>query len=232
MPVFKHEGITLNYKIQGTGVPFLYLHGLGDNLQHAFDTYQPKNGIQLIALDQRGHGKSNMDHKAMSFETLASDALALMNYLGIDKFYIGGLSMGAGVVVNLAVHQSERLLGLILIRSAWTEQSMDKQIALWFKTVSNYLAKPNGRELFHDDPIFQSIEQVYPRAIETFNRYFDDKAAIQYYQKFIDMPQDQPFKNKSELKRITVPVLILSNDYDMIHPLSYGYFYQDNIKKV
>ncbi|MCB2717290.1 alpha/beta hydrolase, partial [Listeria monocytogenes] len=29
MPLFKHEGFDFNYEIQGEGIPFLFLHGLG-----------------------------------------------------------------------------------------------------------------------------------------------------------------------------------------------------------
>lgn len=39
MPLFKHEGIDFNYEIQGEGIPFLFLHGLGDNLKFAFETF-------------------------------------------------------------------------------------------------------------------------------------------------------------------------------------------------
>ncbi|WP_420844410.1 alpha/beta fold hydrolase [Lactococcus carnosus] len=79
-------------------MPFLYLHGLGDNSQFAFDTFQNTKGIQLIALDQRGHGKSGNSKMPMSFEILASDAIALMNELGIKKFLLVGYPWGQGLL--------------------------------------------------------------------------------------------------------------------------------------
>lgn len=39
MPLFKHEGTYFNYEIQGEGIPFLFLHGLGDNLKFAYETF-------------------------------------------------------------------------------------------------------------------------------------------------------------------------------------------------
>ncbi|MBC1489661.1 alpha/beta hydrolase [Listeria sp. FSL L7-1485] len=230
MPFFKHEGIDFNYEIQGEGIPLLFLHGLGDNLEFAFETFNKDEKIQLISMDQRGHGKSGHDSKKLSYDRLASDALALMDYLGIQHFYVGGLSMGAGVALNLAVHETNRVTGLILLRSSATDEPMKKEVIEWFRTVSNYLPKKNGQQLFEQDPIFQSIKDTYPKAIDTFERYFEDEASVHYYKKFIDIPKDSPIKNKSELTNLTIPVLILSNKHDVIHPIEYSLFYERYIE--
>jgi len=232
MPKFKHEGIELNYEIEGEGTPFLYLHGLGDNLSFVFETFQKPQGVKLIALDQRGHGRSEHDYKLMSFEKLADDAMALMNYLSIPTFFVGGLSMGAGVALNLAIHNTNRVLGLILIRASSTDEPMKEDVRNWFDTVSRYLPEDNGKQLFKKDPIFLSIQEVYPRAVSTFTRYFDDESSVKYPKKFVDMPNDTPIRSKEELKNISIPVLILSNKYDFIHPLEYSLFYKDNMKNV
>ncbi|MBC2084816.1 alpha/beta fold hydrolase [Listeria marthii] len=230
MPLFKHEGIDFNYEIQGAGVPFLFLHGLGDNLKFAFETFNNDEKIQLISLDQRGHGKSGHDSRKLSYDRLASDALALMDYLGIQHFYVGGLSMGAGVAVNLAVHAENKVMGLILLRSSATNEPMKKEVIEWFNTVSMYLPIENGFQLFEQDPIFPSIKDTYPKAIDTFKRYFEDDASVNYYKKFIDIPSDSPIKSKSELTNLTIPTLILANNYDVIHPMEYSLFYARNIE--
>lgn len=154
MPLFKHEGIDFNYEIQGEGIPFLFLHGLGDNLKFAFETFNNDEKIQLISLDQRGHGKSGHDSRKLSYERLASDALALMDYLGIQRFYIGGLSMGAGVAVNLAVHAENKVMGLILLRSSATDEPMKKEVIEWFSTVSMYLPKKMAHSYLSKIPYF------------------------------------------------------------------------------
>ncbi|MGM0169708.1 hypothetical protein IGI39_004821 [Enterococcus sp. AZ135] len=230
MPTFKHDGIEFNYKVDGEGIPFLYLHGLGDTLEIAFNSYKRTEGIKLIALDQRGHGNSGHDFTSMNFCKLAGDAVALMNYLGITKFYVGGLSMGAGVALNIAIHEPKRVLGLILLRSSSTDEPMKEEVRHWFSTVSKYLPKKNGKQLFKEDPLFHSIKEACPRAIETFTRYFEDTASVRYFQKFLDMPNDSPIKNKEELAYLSIPVLILSNKYDVIHPIEYSLFYKENIK--
>lgn len=58
MPLFEHEGTYFNYEIQGEGIPFLFLHGLGDNLKFAYETFDKDEKIQLISLDQRSTEKA------------------------------------------------------------------------------------------------------------------------------------------------------------------------------
>ncbi|HEM1562333.1 TPA: alpha/beta hydrolase, partial [Listeria monocytogenes] len=222
MPLFKHEGTYFNYEIQGEGIPFLFLHGLGDNLKFAYETFDKDEKIQLISLDQRGHGKSGNDSRKLSYDRLAKDALALMDYLGIQHFFVGGLSMGAGVAVNLAVQAADKVLGLIILRSSATDEPMKKEVIAWFSTVSKYLPKKDGALLLEQDPIFPSIKETYPKAIDTFKRYFEDDAAVTHYKKFSDIPKDRPIKNKSELTNLTIPTLILANNYDVIHPIEYS----------
>ncbi|EHJ7460712.1 alpha/beta hydrolase [Listeria monocytogenes] len=230
MPLFKHEGTYFNYEIQGEGIPFLFLHGLGDNLKFAYETFDKDEKIQLISLDQRGHGKSGNDSRKLSYDRLAKDALALMDYLGIQHFFVGGLSMGAGVAVNLAVQAADKVLGLIILRSSATDEPMKKEVIAWFSTVSKYLPKKDGALLLEQDPIFPSIKETYPKAIDTFKRYFEDDAVVTHYKKFSDIPKDRPIKNKSELTNLTIPTLILANNYDVIHPIEYSLFYKRNIE--
>lgn len=231
MATFIHNDIIINYRVQGTGIPFLFLHGLGDNLEFSFKVFNKKENIQLICMDQRGHGKSSWNSDPLNYDVLAKDALALMNYLKIPRFYIGGLSMGAGVALNLAVHHSEKVSGLVLLRSSSTDKPMKSDVIDWFKTVSKYLPKNNEKELFEQDNTFFSIKHIYPRAIDTFERYFEDIASISYPEKFVYIPKDTPLKNKKELENLDMPVLILSSSHDYIHPIEYSQFLNQNIEQ-
>lgn len=132
--------------------------------------------------------------------------------------------------MNLAIHAANKVMGLILLRSSATDEPMKKQVIEWFNTVSIYLPKKNGSQLFEQDPLFPSIKDTYPKAIDTFKRYFEDDASVNYNKKFIDIPRDRPIKSKNELTNVTMPTLILANNYDVIHPLEYSLFYARNIE--
>ncbi|WP_243992396.1 hypothetical protein [Pseudolactococcus carnosus] len=86
--------------------------------------------------------------------------------------------------------------------------------------------------MFKADPVFQTIESTSPKATEIFLRYFDDEASMEYNEKFVEMSTDTPFKDKSVLKGLEMPILILANPYDFIHPILFSEFYKKNISQV
>ena len=60
-------------------------------------------------MDSRGHGRSSFDDTPISYELMASDVVALMDHLGIDKASIVGWSDGGIIGLELAIHHPERL---------------------------------------------------------------------------------------------------------------------------
>jgi pimeloyl-ACP methyl ester carboxylesterase len=60
-------------------------------------------------MDSRGHGRSSFDDTPISYEQMASDVVALMDHLGIDKASIVGWSDGGIIGLELAIHHPERL---------------------------------------------------------------------------------------------------------------------------
>lgn len=59
-------------------------------------TTQLKKSFQLILIDGRGFGDSDKPHDANYYQTqlIASDTIAVMNNLGIDRAHCFGYSMG------------------------------------------------------------------------------------------------------------------------------------------
>lgn len=78
--------------------------------------------------------------------------------------------------------------------------------------------------------ILVSIFCCHSNEIFFFCVYFIDIDPINYYRKFMDIPSDRPIKSKSELTNLTIPVLILANKFDVIHPIEYSLFYEWNIE--
>jgi len=70
---------------------------------------------RLITPDLRGFGGSDKPQGDYGMETLAGDVLRLADRLGVERFVLGGHSMGGYVALRLAASHAERLAGLILI---------------------------------------------------------------------------------------------------------------------
>jgi pimeloyl-ACP methyl ester carboxylesterase len=71
---------------------------------------------RVIALDQRGHGGSPRTPE-YSFELMRDDLLELVDALELEKFLLGGHSMGGTVAAIFAERYAERVSGLILVDS-------------------------------------------------------------------------------------------------------------------
>lgn len=223
MPCFTHQGIEFHYEIQGEGMPFIFLHGLGGDATQPKGHFEMQEGIQLITMDLRGHGKTPIgDPEQLNFDTLAKDVEALCYHMKIDFCYLGGISMGAAVSMNLALRNPQLVKKLILIRLAWLDKPMEEPIRRLFKLAARYLNFQGGIEIFKNQVEYVNLQKEAPAAASSFVKYFDDQVSISNAIKFGIMPACKPISSLNELKKLMMPVLILGTQQDPVHPFCYG----------
>lgn len=121
MPLANLKNVQLDYLDEGKGFPVLLVHGFVSNSQvnwvnTGWVKLLTSNGYRVIAFDNRGHGKSRKFYNETDYSLaiMAADAIALLDYLKIDKCHIIGYSMGARISVQLALGQARRLAKIIL----------------------------------------------------------------------------------------------------------------------
>jgi pimeloyl-ACP methyl ester carboxylesterase len=115
-PALDTHGISLHYDIIGDGEPLLFLHGglgAGDNWRYVFG--EPPAGYRLIAPDQRGHGASTNPAKTLTFRQIASDTLALLDHLQIDRVKAIGISGGGLALLHMATAQPARIEAMVVV---------------------------------------------------------------------------------------------------------------------
>ncbi|RBM13865.1 alpha/beta hydrolase [Prauserella sp. PE36] len=108
--------ITVGYDDTGSGAPLVLVHG------HPFDRsmWRPqaerfaREGWRVITPDLRGYGESTVVPGSTRLETFARDIGALLDALGVERFVLGGLSMGGQIVLECLRHFPHRVLGLLL----------------------------------------------------------------------------------------------------------------------
>ena len=100
----------------GEGPPLLALHGLASSA-HWYDLVAPylRSKHRVIAPDQRGHGQTSQANTGYDWQSLTSDAVGLLDHLGISRASVFGHSWGATVALNLAVRFPDRVSALGLI---------------------------------------------------------------------------------------------------------------------
>jgi pimeloyl-ACP methyl ester carboxylesterase len=103
------DGVGLAYREVGEGRPLVLLHGLAGDaalwLRHGQAETIAAHGYRVIMPDFRGHGRSGKPHDAAAYplDVLTDDGFALLAYLGLDDYDLGGYSLGARIVVRMLV---------------------------------------------------------------------------------------------------------------------------------
>ncbi len=116
---FTHRGHRLHYEVYGEGDHLLvYMHGLllDANLNRPIADALAGRGNRVVLLDLLGHGGSDKPVHASEYRIdLYVDQLsALLDHLGAGQAVLGGVSLGANVGLLAAVHEPERVRGLLL----------------------------------------------------------------------------------------------------------------------
>ena len=116
-PFITHDGLTLDYKIEGAGKPLLCLPGLTRDLYDFDELAAAMRGeAQVIRLTMRGRGRSDWaaDYKSYNIVQEARDAVEFMDFLGLDKATVVGTSRGGFNAMILAATAADRLAGVLL----------------------------------------------------------------------------------------------------------------------
>ncbi|MFA9496809.1 MAG: alpha/beta fold hydrolase, partial [Candidatus Bathyarchaeota archaeon] len=77
----------------------------------------PSKHYKVIALDNRGTGRSSKPEGPYSMKTMADDVAGLLTYLKIEKAHVFGGSMGGYIAQEMAIRHPEKVDALILVCS-------------------------------------------------------------------------------------------------------------------
>ncbi|MCA0457610.1 MAG: alpha/beta hydrolase [Chloroflexi bacterium] len=222
MAYFEREGIRFHYVDEGEGAAFVFQHGLGGDVAQTTDVYTSQAGVRFVSMDCRGHGDTRPvgDVNDYTFDTFADDVVALMDQLGIEQAVVGGISMGAGISLNIALRYPARVGGLVLSRPAWLDQPMPAN--LWILTeVARYIRQygaVEGLEVFKQSVAYQALLREAPDVAKSVVGQFTHPRAEETVVKLERMPNDAPCRDRAAWASIHVPTLVLGNHVDPMHP--------------
>ena len=123
----------LAHAVLGHGPAFVWGHGLTssraseDRLPLLDWSTITGADRQVVRYDAAGHGETGgpTDPSAYEWRQLATDLLALLDELGLDRVDVGGASMGCATTLHAAVRTPERFERLVLVipPTAWDTRS-------------------------------------------------------------------------------------------------------------
>ena len=189
----EHDGAQIWYATYGSGPPVILLHGgLGhsENWGYQVPTLIT-SGYRVVVVDSRGHGRSTRDKRPFTYELMASDVLAVMDALHIEKVGLVGWSDGAIIALILAMKAPTRVVGVFFFGCA-----MD----------------PSGTKEIELTPI---LKRCFGRHMKDYAQLSPTPDQFEAFSAAVDlMQQTQPNYSAQDLAQISVPVAIVQSEHD------------------
>jgi pimeloyl-ACP methyl ester carboxylesterase len=199
--------IKIWYATFGHGAPVILLHGgLANSNYWGLLVRALAPRYRVIVMDSRGHGRSSRDARPYGYDLMASDVLALMDYLKIDKAALVGWSDGGIIGLDIALHHPERLTKL-------------------FAFAAN--SDPSGVKDVSKSPVFNAFiaraKGEYEKLSPTPKEYDS------FLTQITEMWDTQPHWTAHDLHTIKVPTWIVDADHDEAIKRENTLFMADNI---
>jgi non-heme chloroperoxidase len=229
MGMFKtSDGIEIFYKDWGTGQPIVFSHGWPLSADD-WDTqmlFFERNGYRVIAHDRRGHGRSAQTSDGHDMDHYADDLAALTEHLDLhDAVHVGHSTGGGEVVHYLARHGEDRVAKAAILSAVpplmvETEDNPgglpkkvfdDLQAQLAANRAEFYLEFASGPFYGYNRPGALPSEAI----IRNWWRQGMMGGAKAHYDGIVAFSQTD---FTDDLKRISVPVLVMHGDDDQIVP--------------
>jgi pimeloyl-ACP methyl ester carboxylesterase len=225
---FHHDGIQFFYRDSGgDGLPFVFQHGLGGDVEQPFGLFQPPPGIRLLAFDCRAHGQTNPlgDPAKIRIAQFSADLAAFLDYLAIEQAIIGGISMGAALALRFALDYPRRVLGLVLSRPAWLDAPQPAENQAAYQLIAQLLTKygaEEGSARFAQTEDYIRVLMGSPDAAHSLLKQFHAPLARQRAVRLEQIPAESPHPDPTAWCSIDVPTLVMANEQDPIHPFAFG----------
>ena len=123
----------------GSGQAVALVHGLASNCR-IWDFVAPilSRRFRVVALDQRGHGRSFKPDDGYDFASVVADLAAFIDAVGLSRPIIAGHSWGGDVALEYAVAHPRKTGGLVFVdggtieisrRADWTLDDAKREMA-------------------------------------------------------------------------------------------------------
>jgi 3-oxoadipate enol-lactonase len=115
VPVAALDGLELYYEERGSGPPLLLVPGIPAIASDWAPLAERLSGSRRpIAYDNRGSGRSTVTAGPYTTRQLAGDAVALLDWLEIERADVFGMSLGGMIAQEMALAWPERVDRLVL----------------------------------------------------------------------------------------------------------------------
>jgi pimeloyl-ACP methyl ester carboxylesterase len=123
-------GVRIRYVERGAGTAVLLVHGFTGSIERSWID----NGVlpdlardhRVVALDLRGHGKSDAPRNPRPYDEIALDVIRLMDHLGVQRAHIVGYSLGGIIALKLLTTHPQRFLSAVIGAAAYRRSRSER----------------------------------------------------------------------------------------------------------
>ena len=223
-----NDGTTIFFKDWGSGQPIVFSHGwpLSADDWDAQMMFFLSRGFRVIAHDRRGHGRSSQPGDGHDMDHYADDLAALTAHLGLKEAIHVGHSTGGGEVARYLGRHGERRVAKavlisavppIMVKTPANPGGLPKEVFDGFQAqlaanrAQFYRDVPAGPFYGYNRPSAKASEGI----IQNWWRQGMMGGAKAHYDGIVAFSQTD---FTGDLKKITVPTLVMHGDDDQIVP--------------
>jgi 3-oxoadipate enol-lactonase len=217
---------------RGAGEPVLLITGWTISsavFDPVADLYLPH--VRVVAYDHRGAGRSAPWLAPVSMAMLAADAARVLDDRAIDSAHVVGLSMGAGVALELAIRMPHRVKSLVLVGGGAGGPTTPRPSA---RAVSGAVGRVlsdtvRQRRLWPAAALFSTrFCGEHPDRVAAYMPYFARHRAPPWMTGW-QMLAVACFGRRGSLARIQAPTLVLHGGTDVMAPVAGAHVLADGI---
>ena len=217
------DDVRLYYEEAGSGTPILFLHEFaGDHRNWEPQMRYFSRRHRCITYSSRGYKPSDVPNRpdAYTYQHWASDAVAVLDHLKIDKAHIVGLSMGGYTAVVIGFRHPERALSLTAAGAgSGSERAYIDEYRKLFRATADEFEQRGSAEVvktYGMGPARIPFLVKDPRGFADFNKAFAEHDAQGSAHTLRGFQASRPslYDFEQDIRRITLPMLIIVGDED------------------
>jgi pimeloyl-ACP methyl ester carboxylesterase len=204
------NGVDYWFEIRGTGEPLVLLHG-GLFTTEMFGPVLTKlaENRRVIGIHLHGHGRTTLGTRKINPVDIGRDLGMVVQKLGLRQIDVMGYSFGGAVAFQLAAQYPALVRRLVLVSTVYAQNGWFAEMLPQQAAVSAAMA-----DAMKDTPIYKAYVEVAPRP-QDFPRLLDAMAEF----------MRQPYDWSVNVKQLTMPVMLVYGDADMVRPEHVVSFY-------
>ncbi|HET9387350.1 MAG TPA: alpha/beta hydrolase, partial [Gemmatimonadales bacterium] len=193
----KVNGMQMYYEVSGKGEPLVVLHGAYMSIP-AMGAIIPElaKTHRVYAIEQQGHGRTTDLDRPITYQSLADDAAAFMDAVGLKNADVFGYSMGAAAGLQLAIRHPAKVNRLVVASAGYDARGFQPEFTAMIPQMSVEMFPP-------------MLEQEYKKLAPNPNGF---RALAT---KLIQL-EKEPMAWEADVKALKTPVLIIAGDADVI----------------